>query len=168
MTTHRSTMILNTSPWAMPVFHKLRHLEGHSNHFAQDVIITFFGVINQLIQDRHVDLTNRADAVEFIVAIVVSELEGSYDEPREYEGEEMDAIIEVVSYLYDDLLTSVHGACFTADARFDYTRLVGHDVVCNYSSHRHALALPPPAQVASVYRTRNAYDDDSDLPRFWI
>lgn len=169
MRSYSEALIIPTDFWLRPVLANTRHLDHSavSLHFGQDVIVTFFDLLNRLLADGKYRLVeDRHEVTELMVACIMGDLEGYTDVPREFTPEEIDTIIAAVVHLYDDLLLTLDAACLTPGSSLTYTRLVGHDLLLRYDGYRPSQVAGP-KQIANVYQRKGIYDADTDHERYW-
>jgi hypothetical protein len=176
MQDYRSNVMLNTSYWLAPKIEEIRRLESLGPHFHMDVIKAFFPIFNDLLNRSRQDfLYDRLAVKECIIATMVADLEGGYVSPeglpmpREFEPKEIDIIVHLVCFLYDDLLMAIDHRCLDSTAELEFLRLAGHDILFRFRSHHHPFQSPGPKQLG-IMRRVDPEDIDNDLVpiRHWI
>lgn len=170
MTSYSEAIILPTGFWLSPLLHSTRHLDhtASSAHFGQDILVTFFEMLNRLMEDNRFRLLeDRHEVTELMIGCIMGDLEGYTDIPREFTPEETDAIIAAVVNLYDDILTSIDAQCLRPGARMAYCRSIGSDILVQYEGY-HPTKPAPPKQIADVYQRKGIYDADTDHERYWV
>lgn len=138
-------------------------------HFSHNVIGAFFHLLNELMaESRFRFLEDRHEVTEHMVAIIMGDLEGNTDDtPREFTVAEIDIIIATIVNLYDDLLLNLDVECLTQGATFNFTRLIGRDILVKYSGYRPVKSAVG-KQIGEVYRNKGHYDADTYHERCWI
>lgn len=170
MTSYKESLILPTAFWLSQVLASTRHLDhsAETRHFGQDIIVTFFDLLNRLLADGKYRLVeDRHEVTELMVALIMGDLEGYTDEPREFTPLEIDTIIAAVVNLYDDLLVTLDAGCLTPGVTVAYNRMIGSDILIRYESY-HPSRIASPKQIADIYQRKGSYDADTDHERCWL
>jgi hypothetical protein len=169
MTNYRHAMILNSGIWLMPLLQRTQHLERlNTDSFVHDVVVQFFEVLNSIISEGKFNLVEeRLDSEGLLCAIIMADMEGSTDIPREFTDEEADIINEVVIRLTDELLSVMDVECLRTGTQLQYYRHVTGDVYMAFESYW-PFRDAPANQRADITRGRHREDPDHEFNRHWV
>lgn len=141
-----------------------------------DIIHSFFNNINTLLhRGRYNFLDGRREVKEELITMAVADLEGGYVsrsgnlQPIEFEAAELEIVVMMTCYLYDDLLMAISNDCLDPSAEIEFLRLAGYDILFRYQSYRHPFQGPDKKQIG-VIRHVTAEDgtDDIEPVRKWV
>lgn len=176
MHTYHTNIMLNTSHWLGKQIADIKRMKALDPHFHMEVIRAFFPSFNDLLhRGRHDFLLDRREVKDCLLATLIADLEGGYVNPdglpmpREFEPKELEIVVHICCYLYDDLLLAIDHHCLDASADLEFLRMAGHDLLFRYRSTRHPYQSPGPKQLG-IMRRIDPEDIDNDLIpiRQWI
>ena len=139
------TLLLNTDYWLSRWIGEVWKLPRPVLRFATDAVESFFICLNQIFsQGRLRALEDRREIKEEIVSLMVADLEGLGPGPKEFSVEEVDLLVKLTCFLYDDFLTAVDADCLCQGIALHFKRFVGDDLlICYQHDHRTFRAASP-------------------------
>lgn len=168
-----ANVALNTGYWLDEALAMVPEGSRLPEDFHVELITNFFTHFTHMLQvGKHDFLHGRTAVKEEILSIVVGDVEAGFKTPNgmhipgELEMDEMEVVVRITSWLYDDLLSAVDWRCLDPTASFEFMRLAGSDVIFTYHSQRHPYASPGPRQLSLIHRAQDSYNDIAP-PRRW-
>jgi len=173
---YRNIIAIPTGYWLDVIVADIKKIPHLPSHFHMDVIRIFFNNFNQILhRGRHDFLEGRRGVKEELIAMCVADLEGSYisraghPQPIEFELPELEIVVLMTCYLYDDFLMAVDNACLDSSAEIEFMRLAGYDILFRYQSYRHPFQGPEMKQLGVIRRAATEdMTDDLEPVRRWI
>jgi hypothetical protein len=168
-----ATAVLNTGHWLDDTLALIPEKSRLPEDFHLELLASFFHHFNTLLRaGKHDFLHGRLVVKETLLCSIVADVESGFRTPNgliapgEIEPDELEIIVRIMSYLYDDLLSSVDHRCMDCTATFEFLRLVGSDLLFTYHSQRHPFACPGARQLSMIHRAQEMTDDLTP-PRRW-
>lgn len=157
MQLHESVLILNTEQW----FNPIRQLLKRSVEVTPEYTVNlFFERFNRVLEDQMFrPLDDRQDVIEALIATFVPDLEASHSYPVEFQTDTIDLLVQLVCFLYDDILTSIDTRCLESPgAQLDFRGFIGGSIMVVYSNYNRPHALPSWHQLSAVRQMRYCQD----------
>jgi hypothetical protein len=168
-----ATVVLNTGYWLDETLALIPEGSRLPDDFHLELFASFFNHLNTMLRSgKHDFLNGRLSVKEELLCVLVADVETGFRTPNgliapgEIEPNEMEIIVHLMSYLYDELLSSVDHRCLDCTATFEFLRLAGSDVIFTYHSQRHPFASPGSRQLAIIHRAQEMTHDLTP-PRRW-
>lgn len=169
-----ATVALNTGHWLDETLAMVPEGSRLPEDFHLELFAAFFNHFTSMLRrGKHDFLHGRMEVKEELLCVIVADVEAGFKTPNgmvipgEIEPSEMEIVVRLMSYLYDDLLTCVDHRCMDCTATFEFARLAGSDVLFTYHSQRHPFASPGPRQLSLIHRAQEM-THDLNPPRKWV
>jgi hypothetical protein len=168
-----ATVALNTGCWLDETLAMVPEGSRLPEDFHLELLASFFTHFTSMLRTgKHDFLHGRHAVKEELLYVIVADVEAGFKTPSgmhipgEIEPDEMEIVVRIMSWMYDDLMSAVDYRCLDCTATFEFTRLAGSDVLFSYHSERHPYAFPGPRQLSLIHRSQELYHDIAP-PRRW-